>query len=229
MECGALRGQTPRPSTHSCGGWERNRGGEIAEIGGGLLRNTGGGLGRNHRRFEPKYAHQDADLGYGWAKRGERFWVASSSPGLSARVSFYGLYLDNEGQVRLWPFPRANGEHTIEVLRRLRAAFPDEALIVLWDGAPYHRAQAVREAATALNITLMPLPGYSPDLMPVEALWRWLREDVTYHHCHACAEDLTRRVADFEARLNQDPFVVADRLWTKDRLDPEEEKLRFSK
>jgi hypothetical protein len=30
----------------------------------------------------------------------------------------------------------------------------------------------------------MPLPGDSPDLMPVEALWRWLREDVTYHHCH---------------------------------------------
>jgi hypothetical protein len=20
--------------------------------------------------------------------------------------------------------------------------------------------------------------------MPVEALWRWLREDVTYHYCH---------------------------------------------
>ena len=175
------------------------------------------------------HIHQDADLGYGWAERGQRFWVASSSPGLSARVSFYGLYLYNEGQVRLWPFPRANGEHTIEVLRRLRAAFPDEALIVLWDGAPYHRAQAVREAATTLGITLMPLPGYSPDLMPVEALWHWLREDVTYHHCHASAEDLTRRVADFEVRLNRDPFVIADRLWVKDILDPEEEKLRFSK
>src|SRR4051812_27079087 len=42
------------------------------------------------------HLHQDADLGYGWAKRGERLWVASSSPGLSARVSFYGLYLYNE-------------------------------------------------------------------------------------------------------------------------------------
>ena len=133
-----------------------------------------------------------------------------------------------KGQVRLWPYSRANGEHTVEVLRRLRAETPERKLIVLWDGAPYHRAKAVREAARALDITLMPLPGYSPDLMPVEELWRWLREDVTYHHCHASADDLTRRAGDFEARLNQDPFVIADRLWVKDRLDPEEEKLRFS-
>src|SRR3954452_12642781 len=64
--------------------------------------------------LDEAHIHLDADLGYGWAKRGERFWVASSSPGLSARVSFYGLYLYNEGQVRLWPYPRANGDHTIE-------------------------------------------------------------------------------------------------------------------
>ena len=189
--------------------------------------------GAQHDRHQLVYLdeahiHQDADLGSGWGERGRRFHVASSSPGLSAKVSFYGLYLYNEGQVRLWPYPRANGEHTVDVLRRLRAEVPERELIVLWDGAPYHRAKAVREAASALGITLAPLPGYSPDLMPVEALWRWLREDVTYHHCHASAEDLTRRVAAFEARLNRDPFVVADRLWVKDHLDPEEEKLRFS-
>ena len=64
--------------------------------------------------------------------------------------------------------------------------------------------------------------------MPVEALWRWLREDVTYHHCHVTADDLTRRVAAFEAQVNQRPYAIADRLWVKDRLNPEEEKLRFS-
>ena len=93
------------------------------------------------------------------------------------------------------------------------ALYPDRELTVLWDGAPYHRAGVVRNAAASLGIVLMPLPGYSPDLMPAEALWRWLREDVTYHHCHASLDDLTRRVATFQARVNQKPCVIADRLW----------------
>src|SRR4029079_17522145 len=49
--------------------------------------------------LDEAHIHQDADLGYGWAERGQRFWIASSSPRLSARVSFYGVYLYNEGQV----------------------------------------------------------------------------------------------------------------------------------
>src|SRR4051794_1957621 len=120
--------------------------------------------------LDEAHIHQDCDLGYGWGERGQRFWVASRSPGLSARVSFYGLYLYNEGQVRLWPFARANGGHTVEVLRRLRAEAADRKLIVLWDGAPYHRAALAHEVAAALHIDLVPLPAYSPDLMPVEAL-----------------------------------------------------------
>lgn len=179
--------------------------------------------------LDEAHIHQDTDLGHGWAGRGERFYVASNSPGLSAKVSFYGLYLYNEGQVRLWPYERANGEHTIDVLRRMRAEIPNRTLILLWDGAPYHRAKAVQEVAADLGIVLVPLPGYSPDLMPVEPLWRWLREDVTYHHCHTTAEDLTRRVAAFERRINNEPCALADRLWVKDQLDPEEEKLRFPK
>jgi len=178
--------------------------------------------------LDEAHIHQDADLGYGWGVRGERFHVASSSPGLAAKVSFYGLYLYNEGQVRLWPYPRANGEHTTDVLRRLRTEIPDGKLVLIWDGAPYYRATAVRAAAADLGIELVSLPGYSPDLMPVEALWRWLREDVTYHHCHPTADDLTRRVAAFEARINQDPCTIADRLWVKHHLDQSEEKLRFS-
>jgi len=120
--------------------------------------------------LDEAHIHQDADLGYGWSERGRRLWIASPSPRLSDKLSFYGLYLYNEGEVRLWPYARANGEHTVDVLRRLRAEWPEDKLIVVWDGASYHRAGIVREAATALQIDLVPLPGYSPDFMPVEAL-----------------------------------------------------------
>ena len=50
------------------------------------------------------------------------------------------------------------------LLRRLRAPLPDGKLVLIWDGAPYHRATAVRAAAADLGSGLAPLPGYSPDL-----------------------------------------------------------------
>jgi hypothetical protein len=74
--------------------------------------------------LDEAHIHQDADLGSGWSERGRRLWVASPSPRLSDKLSFYGLYLYNEGQVRLWPYARANGEHTVDVLRRLRTEWP---------------------------------------------------------------------------------------------------------
>ena len=172
--------------------------------------------------LDEAHIHQDADLGSGWSERGQRLWIASPSPRLSDKLSFYGLYLYNEGEVRLWPYARANGEHTVDVLRRLRAEWPEDKLIVVWDGASYHRAGVVREAATALQIDLVPLPGYIHAGRGAR-----LREDVTYHYCHPTTEDLSRRVAAFETRLNHDACAVA--LWVKDHLDPDEEKLRFSK
>jgi transposase len=53
------------------------------------------------------------------------------------------------------------------------AEIPSGKLVVLWDGAPYHRAKWVWSAAASLGIQLLPLPGYSPNLMAVEPLWRW--------------------------------------------------------
>jgi transposase len=179
--------------------------------------------------IDEAHIHQDAAPGYGWSPRGERAWVCSSSPGLAAKRTFYGLYLYNEGQVRLWPYERGNGAHTIDVLGRLRAEFPERTLVVLWDGVSYHRANVVRQAAADLGIECRPLPGYSPDFMPVEPLWRWLREDVTYLHCHASLDGLEASVADFQDKINQDPIALADRLALKTELDPDVEKLRISK
>ena len=63
--------------------------------------------------------------------------------------------------------------------------------------------------------------------MPVEHLWQWLREDVTYHTCYDTKQSLTDQVAKFEKRINASPNEVADRLWVQTHLEPEVEKLRI--
>jgi transposase len=178
--------------------------------------------------IDEAHIHLDTDEGYGWSIRGERFWVSSSSPGRK-KVSFYGAYIYNQAQTRIFPYDKAEKINTIDVLKKLRVEFPEQQMTVIWDGAPYHRAKLVQNAASEMDIHLQPLPGYSPDFMPVEHLWQWLREDITYHVCYDQEQELISAVADFQHEINTTPIALSDRLWVKQHLNPEEEKLRFSK
>ena len=101
-------------------------------------------------------------------------------------------------------------------------------MTVIWDGAPYHRSQVVFDVAAELNIHIQQLPGYSPDFMPVEHLWQWLRKDVTYHTCFQKKADLIEKVALFQTQINQTTLAIVDRLWVKNHLVLTEEKLRVS-
>jgi transposase len=58
----------------------------------------------------------------------------------------------------------------LEGLSRMLAR-PEHAVLVL-DNAGWHVAKALKVPE---NLTLLPLPPYSPELNPVERLWQWLR------------------------------------------------------
>lgn len=73
--------------------------------------------------IDEAHIHLDTDEGYGWSIKGERFWVSSSSPGRT-KVSFYGVYIYNLGEVRIFPYDTANGLNTIDVLNTLKTEFP---------------------------------------------------------------------------------------------------------
>ncbi|HET6587061.1 MAG TPA: IS630 family transposase [Oleiagrimonas sp.] len=49
----------------------------------------------------------------------------------------------------------------------------DEHIVMVLDGAGWHRSNALRVPA---NMHLLPLPPYAPELNPVEHLWDELRE-----------------------------------------------------
>lgn len=51
-------------------------------------------------------------------------------------------------------------------------------LIVIWDGAPIHRSQAIKDflaSGAAARLRLERLPGYAPELNPIELIWRYLK------------------------------------------------------
>ncbi len=74
---------------------------------------------------------------------------------------------------------------------------------MVWDGAPCHWAKVVRQVAGELGITLVPLPGYSPDLNPIKGPWKGMREEVTQHHCHATVRDLFDACKCFIDAINE--------------------------
>src|SRR5262249_18296971 len=92
-----------------------------------------------------------------------------------------------------------------------------------WAGAmpPVTSPKTVTAEAARLGIAIVNLPGYSPDLNPIERLWDWMREEVTRGFCHQSVPDLIAACQAFIARINRDPIALIDRLWPKFELDPE--------
>jgi transposase len=48
---------------------------------------------------------------------------------------------------------------------------------IFLDNARYQVCKAVTEKAVSLNIELMFLPSYSPNLNLIERLWKWVKKD----------------------------------------------------
>jgi transposase len=85
--------------------------------------------------------------------------------------------------------PAFRGPAVVRFLQHLLRQIPGP-LLVLWDGAPIHRAQVVKDflaAGAAQRLQLEVLPGYAPDLNPAEGIWRYLKH---VELRNVCCEDL---------------------------------------
>jgi len=77
---------------------------------------------------------------------------------------------------RLFLQTRSGAYHSTEVVEFLRVLLrkiPGK-LLLIWDGAPIHRGQPIKDflaRGAAKRIHLEQLPGYAPDLNPVEGIW----------------------------------------------------------
>ena len=66
-----------------------------------------------------------------------------------------------------------NTDSLIGFLEDLRRHFRSRKIILVWDGLPAHRSRAMTDYLRAQRgwLTVERLPGYAPELNPVEYLW----------------------------------------------------------
>lgn len=180
--------------------------------------------------IDESHFHRDMDLGYTWAPKSERAWRLSDCPRLADRINWYGAYDFSQGQCFIWNEGGCNGKNTVKFLEHLKEWLGDSDMpvVIIWDGAPCHRAKIVQATAAKLSFTLLPLPGYSPDLNPIEGLWKWMRKDVTQLHCYSSMRELFDACKTFIDHINLDPEAIISQLWPKFDLDPDFEKLLVS-
>ena len=110
-----------------------------------------------------------------WAPRGEppllRVYLTRDHLSVISGLTPDGQLLM---QIRQQAF---QGPDVVRFLKHLLRHIPGK-LLVLWDGAPIHRAQPVRDflaAGGAARIHLEQLPAYAPELNPDEGIWNYLK------------------------------------------------------
>ncbi len=100
----------------------------------------------------------------------------------NTRYRIAGMLNQQTGQVTTVAASQCRVPTMQRVLRTVRAAYPDQHLLVVWDNWPVHHHPAVVAEAARLHITLLWLPTYAPWENPIEKLWRWLKQEVLHHH-----------------------------------------------
>jgi transposase len=127
----------------------------------------------------------------GWSKRGEPARVVIS--GRNKRRTILGALQVSSGELVCTVRERCRTDDVLAAVERLGAVRPGTAKLLVWDNAPPHQPHRVRDAAAAAGITVAFLPFRSPELMPLEELWRGLKQTVAANRCYDSLDELAQR------------------------------------
>ena len=135
--------------------------------------------------------------------KGEPALVESTSPRRGEKVNYYSAVCLETGEVEVMELEgNSNSATSTAFLQQLRARHT-QPLTVIWDNSPAHRGDELRAYLTTpgLNLRLVNLSSYSPDFNADEAVWVWVRQEVTANLCLGTKAAVREKVGRFFADL----------------------------
>ena len=105
---------------------------------------------------------------------------------------------------------RFNSQTYLDFLKQVVRGNARKVFLVA-DNVGYHKSRAVQEwiAANADRIELHYLPAYSPELNPVEGVWRVTKRKSTHNRYFATKEDLHKHIFRRFNRFQGNPVALS--------------------
>lgn len=121
--------------------------------------------------------------------------------------SIYGFLNLKTGKEHAFKTKWQNMYITVKVLKKIRKIYPDQKILIVWDGAGWHRGSKVQEFVREdKKIETFHFPRYSPEENPQEHVWKAGRSHVTHNHF---IKDIDKTANQFVAYLNSEKFSYA--------------------
>ena len=151
------------------------------------------------------------DLRAMWVLKGHDALVKTFRTGRE-KVIFYGAYCFENQDILVQDVLEETSELTASFLITIRAHYPHRRLDVILDNAPWHYGSEVKRIAKIYRINLHYLPPYSPDLNPIEALWDWVKDEVTVNQDYPSFNKKKEKLNDFFTNVVLKPMEIETRM-----------------
>jgi len=124
-----------------------------------------------------------------WSLKGSKCEIKVKQ-GYSNFYSFSGV-CPSTGEMFSLLLPKVNTEMMNLYLEKLSSKFKGEKIVLIMDNAGWHKSKRLK---VPKNIEIEYLPPYSPELNPVERLWKWLKENTIHNRIFLNIEELYEAV-----------------------------------
>ena len=150
-------------------------------------------------------------LVYGWIPKGERKEVPTTAR--QPRLNIMGGICLNGHRFFYQQADKIDAESIASFLVELRKRHPEKCIIhLIWDNAGYHRDDDIQAFAKGLAIKLYYLPPYSPNLNPIERLWKLMHENVTYNKYYTSFAEFTDATMSFLKNIGRKKSILRSRI-----------------
>lgn len=157
----------------------------------------------------------NTQLACGWIKKGYRKEICANSG--RSRLNLSGAIDLISKKLHIQEDKTLNAAATINFLKKIEIAYPTKDKIHLFcDNAKYYKNKEVTAYLEKSKVELHFLPSYSPNLNPIERLWKWMKERVMYNTYYEHFEEFRAAILGFLDMIdNADPDSPLGQKFTR--------------